>query len=65
MRPLEGGLISSVMLVCGVLASLALGVMIAYWICLGMFAVLKMRALKVAAARVPPGVAVGLETAGN
>ncbi len=47
---LEARLISSIVLVCGVLASLAVGVLIAYGVCLGLFGMLKMRAQRVGAA---------------
>ena len=40
---------SSIVLVCGVLASLALGVLVAYGICKGMFIVFRMHVRQVAA----------------
>ena len=40
---------SSIVLVCGVLASLALGVLVAYGICKGMFVVFRMHVRQVAA----------------
>ena len=61
----EDGVVSSVMLVCGVLLSLALGVLIAYGICLGMFAIFRMHARQVAAARAPKGVPARLGTLGG
>lgn len=45
----------SVMLVCAVLASLAAGVLVAYGLCLGMFAAFRMHAKQVA---VKPAVRV-------
>jgi hypothetical protein len=45
------GWASTMVLVCGVLASLALGVLVAYWICLGMFGLFKIHARQIAAAR--------------
>ena len=53
------------MLVCGVLLSLALGVLIAYSVCLGMFGIFKMHARQVAAARAPKVPATQLSTLGN
>jgi uncharacterized protein (DUF2062 family) len=57
------------MLVCGVLMSLALGVLVAYGVCVGMFAVLEKRVRKAKAARVPAvagkTVAAQLRTSGN
>ena len=53
------------MLVCGVLASLAVGVLIAYGVCLGLFAVVKMHARQVAAARPSQPAAPRLETVQN
>ena len=58
-------MVLSVMLVCGVLLSLALGVLIAYGVCVGIFAVLKMHARQVAAARVPKGAGARFGAAGN
>jgi len=54
-----------VMLVCGVLLSLALGVLMAYGVCVGIFAVLKMHARQVAAARVSKSAGTRLGAARN
>jgi hypothetical protein len=53
------------MLVCGVFLSLALGVLIAYTVCLGMFGIFKMHARQVAAARAPKVAATQLGTLRN
>jgi len=58
-------LVASVMLVCGVLLSLALGVLMAYGVCVGIFAVLKMHARQVAAARVSKSAGTRLGAARN
>lgn len=51
---MEGvGLVSSVMMVCAVALSLATGVLAAYALCVGMFRVLRVHAMQVAAARAP------------
>ena len=47
---------SSIMLVCAVLASLAVGVLVAYGICIAMFRIFKMHAQQVAAERESQGV---------
>lgn len=39
---------SSIILICAVLASLAMGVLIAYWVCMGMFHVFRIHARQVA-----------------
>jgi uncharacterized membrane protein len=44
-------LISTIVLVCGVLASLALGVWIAYGVCVGMFRLFRIHARQIAAAK--------------
>ena len=41
-------MISSIMLICAVLASMAVGVLVAYGVCMGMFWVFRMHALQVA-----------------
>lgn len=46
---------TSIMLVCAVLMSLAVGVLMAYWVCLGMFEVFRMHARQVQAKRVVGG----------
>ena len=52
-----------VMLVCAVLASLAMGVLVAYGVCVGMFGLFRMRVRH--AAEEPVGVASGaVETSG-
>jgi uncharacterized YccA/Bax inhibitor family protein len=40
--------ISSIVLICAVLASLAVGVLVAYGVCVGMFVVFRMHARQVA-----------------
>jgi hypothetical protein len=45
--------ISSIMLICAVLASLTVGVLLAHGICVAMFAMFRSHARQVAAARVP------------
>jgi hypothetical protein len=52
------GLLSTVMLICAVLASLAIGVLIAHGICVAMFATFRNHARQVAAARTPQTAAV-------
>ena len=42
---------TSIMLVCAVLMSLAVGVLVAYWVCLAMFEVFRMHARQVQAKR--------------
>ncbi len=44
---------SSIMLLCAVLASLAVGVLVAHWVVLALFAMFRTHARQVAAARVP------------
>lgn len=39
---------SSIVLICAVLASLAVGVLVAYWVCIGMFNVFRIHARQVA-----------------
>ena len=46
------GLISSIMLICAVVASLGVGVLVAQWVCVGLFAMFRMRAKQAASARV-------------
>ena len=46
---------TSIMLVCAVLMSLALGVLVAYWVCLGMFQIFRMHARQVQAKRAVHG----------
>ena len=48
----DGAVISSLMMVCAVLASLALGVLVAYGICLAMFRVFRVHAESAARGRV-------------
>ena len=50
------------MLVCAVVASLAVGVFVAQGLCILMFGVFRMHARQVAATRVTKAPAVGLET---
>lgn len=47
------GLISSIMLICAVLASLAVGVLLAHGVCVALFAMFRTHARQVAAAPVP------------
>jgi hypothetical protein len=49
---LEAGIMGSLMLVCAVMASLALGVLMAYGICLAMFRIFRVHALAAARDRV-------------
>lgn len=51
-KALGGSLVTSIMLVCGVLASLAIGVLIAHWICVALFAMFRTHQRQVASARV-------------
>ncbi len=46
---------TSIMLVCAVLMSLAVGVLVAYWVCMGMFQVFRMHARQVQAKRAVGG----------
>ena len=55
------GFISSIMLICAVLASLALGVLAAHAICVGMFAMFKTHQRQVAAARLAEPASARLE----
>jgi hypothetical protein len=43
--------ISSIVLICAVLASLAVGVLVGYWVCMAMFGVFRIHARQVASAR--------------
>jgi len=45
--------ISSIMLICAVLASLAVGVLLAHGICVAMFAMFRSHARQIAATRIP------------
>ena len=47
------GLISSILLICAVLASLAVGVLVAHGVCIAMFAMFRSHARQVAASRAP------------
>ena len=49
---------SSIFLLCAVLASLTMGVLIAYWVCQAMFAVFRVHSRQVQARRVVPAVSV-------
>jgi hypothetical protein len=42
------GVILSIALICAVLASLAVGVLLAYWVCMAMFGVFRMHVRQVA-----------------
>jgi hypothetical protein len=42
------GVISSIVLICAVLASLAVGVLVAYWVCIAMFEAFRMHVRQVA-----------------
>jgi hypothetical protein len=53
--PRESGLSATVMLVCAVLASLALGVLVAYGVCGAMFRVFRMHSISVAKQRALAG----------
>jgi hypothetical protein len=53
---------SSLLLVCAVVASLAVGVFVAQGLCLLMFQIFRMHARQVAAARAPKAQTVGLGT---
>jgi hypothetical protein len=46
------GLVSSIMLICAILASMAVGVLSAHAICVGMFAIFRTHQRQVAAARI-------------
>ena len=54
----------SLALICGVVASLALGVLVAYSLCVGMFTMFRMHAQRAAATR-QASVAPALRAAGN
>lgn len=54
---------TSIMLVCAVLASLAVGVLVAYGICVGMFRIFKIHAQQVAAERRAQSVVAPVQTA--
>lgn len=54
---------TSIMLVCAVLASLAVGVLLAYGICIAMFRVFRMHAQQVAAERRSQSVVAPVQTA--
>jgi hypothetical protein len=54
---------SSIVLVCAVLASLAVGVLVAYGICMGMFVVFRMHVRQVAANSVARRVVVPAQVA--
>jgi len=41
------------MVICAVIASLAVGVLLGHWVCVGMFAMFRSHARQVAAARAP------------
>jgi len=45
--------LSSIMVICAVLASLAVGVLVAHGICVALFAMFRTHARQVAAARIP------------
>ena len=51
----EAVVTTSIMLVCAVLMSLAVGVLVAYWVCLGMFQVFRIHARQVQARRAVGG----------
>jgi hypothetical protein len=57
----ETGLISSIMLICAVLASLAVGVLLAHGVCVALFAMFRTHARQVAATRVAKPAAARLE----
>lgn len=60
--PMEAGVISSLMLICAVGASLAFGVLVAYGVCQVMFRVFRQHATAVAKGRVSAsGVGVAVE----
>ncbi len=54
-------MITSIMLVCAVLASLAVGVLLAHWVCVGLFAMFRTHARQVAATRLAKPAAARLE----
>lgn len=53
---------SSIMLVCAVLASLAVGVLVAYGVCIAMFGIFQMHARQVAAGRGAQSVVAPAQT---
>ncbi len=59
----SGVVVTSIMLVCAVLASVAVGVLLAYGICIAMFRVFRMHAQQVAAERRSQGVVAPVQTA--
>ena len=59
------GLISSILLLCAVLASLAVGVLLAHGVCVALFAMFRTHARQVAAARLPKRAASRLEAIGG
>lgn len=66
MTRVEGvGLVSSMMLICAVVVSLASGVLIAHGLCVIMFRVFRMHARQVAAARAPGSQGTTLGAARN
>jgi hypothetical protein len=59
----SGAVVSlSIMLVCAVLASLAVGVLVAYGICVAMFGIFQMHARQVAAGRTAQSVVAPVQT---
>jgi hypothetical protein len=61
--PKDSHVILSILLLCGVAASLALGVLLAYALCVSMFALFRIQTRKAATARLAASVA--LQTAPN
>jgi uncharacterized protein (DUF2062 family) len=59
----SGVVVTSIMLVCAVLASLAVGVLLAYGICIAMFRIFRMHAQQVAAERSSQGVVAPAQAA--
>lgn len=55
------GVIASMMLISAVLASLAVGVLIAHGVCVGLFAMFRTHARQVAAVRMPKSTTARLE----
>lgn len=58
-------MISTIMLICAVAASLGMGVMVAHWICVGMFKLFRMHALQVAARKPAVVVRARLDVVGS
>ena len=56
------GVSSSIMLVCAVLASLAVGVLVAYGVCIAMFGIFQMHARQVAEGRGAKSVVAPVQT---